>query len=753
MVKRLGASYVLFIWCAYAHNPAPILDEDRPHLQGHGKTGEGSNTEQYQAFCWSTTSTGDGLSTGMGTTLGPCDLNSEDSLGPEAEQDYNATARGKQPQPTLGWRHLEEEGDVAMLMDTDGAQQGLLDEHDIDELAEGLVAQIRELRQRDGRMARDLVWIMGCVLRRGLRSRMPSLRQVSRRLCAIQNTWAASLNHYMNVHSNHHASWASRFWTKVRRTCRMASRRHGKKEVEGQRQEAMVQADGPDGDNRQGEDLQGEKTSSSSSSLQGQAAGPSGEEVCPDRPATDHRPNVEDEMSTLGGSSAARARWQEDLQQGRDAQMMANGPEIKPAWLPEMDVAEQPDHTSLMAYATHLPPWRRKANPRDRWLVPSGGGWEHRRRYKEDKKRWREPSPPQQPKSKGKGRKGKTQKTSETRRLTPFNAWNSKRRPQASCHAPAPEEELEVVAVEDDSREVEQPSAGNSAQQPQQEELSLTDALALWRDILDYEHEPNTLGYPQYVRDRVANTSGEWTGPEVTTMLVAHQQLQSLESAQIAEILQARIEELRGEEGGEDEGEDESAMMQSSAKVHHRDEGISTYGLDLQFLTDELGALPKVRAQVRAELRRGLLSKRYGNHAGRCSMGQRAAALEAAVSAYGADTGELDGVENQEDKEWGQRWWLRLLKAIVSEETSRSRTSTVHNHSLALRRRGATVHGIPYHPIIPRLSHLTSFHLLHDFPVVVVLLLLAPQVLLMQGQLIVPFLSFEVLLLLLQFLP
>ena len=39
----------------------------------------------------------------------------------------------------------------------------------------------------------------------------------------------------------------------------------------------------------------------------------------------------------------------------------------------------------------------------------------------------------------------------------------------------------------------------------------------------------------------------EWTGPEVTTTLAAHQQLQSLETAQIAELLQGRIEELRRE--------------------------------------------------------------------------------------------------------------------------------------------------------------------------------------------------------------
>ena len=90
-------------------------------------------------------------------------------------------------------------------------------------------------------------------------------------------------------------------------------------------------------------------------------------------------------------------------------------------------------------------------------------------------------------------------------------------------------------------------------------------------------------------------------------MLVAHQQLQSLESAQVEELVQARIEELRTEEAKEGEEDTEgSALMQASARVHHGSEVISTFGLDLQLLTDEFGAMPRIRAQVRAEMLRGL---------------------------------------------------------------------------------------------------------------------------------------------------
>ena len=126
------------------------------------------------------------------------------------------------------------------------------------------------------------------------------------------------------------------------------------------------------------------------------------------------------------------------------------------------------------------------------------------------------------------------------------------------------------------------------------EELTVQGALSSWRDILDYEDEEGNLGYPQYVRDRVRDAAVNWTGPEVTTMLVAHQQLQSLERVQIAEILQTRIYELRREhepEQAEEHGE-ETSMMRASMTTLGSTDGISTYGLELQFLTDELSGLP-----------------------------------------------------------------------------------------------------------------------------------------------------------------
>ena len=84
-------------------------------------------------------------------------------------------------------------------------------------------------------------------------------------------------------------------------------------------------------------------------------------------------------------------------------------------------------------------------------------------------------------------------------------ARGERRHPAAGT--PGREEEMEVVQVEDDANE----GARASEPQPESENITLEAALALWRNILDYEHELNALGYPQYVLDRVADTAVEWT--------------------------------------------------------------------------------------------------------------------------------------------------------------------------------------------------------------------------------------------------
>ena len=83
-------------------------------------------------------------------------------------------------QGTARFDAVSNEGeDETSLLEMDGGQPGLMDEDEVDQFAEELVDYIRQLRVR--------AWILDSMLRRGLRSRLPSLRQASERLQAINS--------------------------------------------------------------------------------------------------------------------------------------------------------------------------------------------------------------------------------------------------------------------------------------------------------------------------------------------------------------------------------------------------------------------------------------------------------------------------------------------------------------------------------------------------------------------------------------
>ena len=115
-------------------------------------------------------------------------------------------------------------------------QPGLLPEDRLDEFAEELVDRVRALRERAVRQARNLVWIVGTMVRRGLQSKLPSLRRASERLAAIQEAWFAAMRDLQNVHADAHADWAREWWKRLRSACHSASRRY-------KRRRLMVQAD------------------------------------------------------------------------------------------------------------------------------------------------------------------------------------------------------------------------------------------------------------------------------------------------------------------------------------------------------------------------------------------------------------------------------------------------------------------------------------------------------------------------------
>ena len=294
---------------------------------------------------------------------------------------------------------------------------------------------------------------------------------------------------------------------------------------------------------------------------------------------------------------------------------------------------KEDDHVMLMAWDSDIPPWRRTYTVRDRWLKRGNDeGW-RRRRYRDRKgQHWRGSSPPSRTKGKGKAKSNKAAKAKPKAR--PFTIWSASGRkdwPDEECEGEGEEDgDNEVVEVEDES---EQASASTPGPRPDAEPCTVENAMHLWREFLDMEDE-GELGYPSWALDRVRDTIEDWPAEDVSVLLAAHQQFLSLVMAQVAEIAQRRISRAREESRNRRPDGDATSLMQASRTVQAAEAEISTYGLELQFLTDEFSAMDENRARVRSSLIRGLLAKRYGCASGRLAMGARAMALEAAVVAF-----------------------------------------------------------------------------------------------------------------------
>ena len=319
------------------------------------------------------------------------------------------------------------------------------------------------------------------------------------------------------------------------------------------------------------------------------------------------------------------------------------------------------DQVVLMAWDTGIPPWRRTYTVRDRWLKRGNDeGW-HRRRHREWKSEHWRGSSPQRTKAKGKGK----QKQSRMATAKPFSIWTARGRHDGEEEDCQEEQDDEVAEVDADE---EQPSASRAGPRPDNEPFTIENAMHLWREFLDMEDDGG-LGYPEWALDRVRDTIEEWPAEDVSILLAARQQFMGLVMAQVAEIAQRRTARAREENANPPE-RDETSLMQASQYVRPPETGISTFGLELQFMTDELSAMEVERARVRSSMLRGLLARRYGCASGRQAMGTRAMALEAAAVAFddGDSAVESEVPESAEDRQWGQRWWKRLLGPIVEEE-------------------------------------------------------------------------------------
>ena len=322
------------------------------------------------------------------------------------------------------------------------------------------------------------------------------------------------------------------------------------------------------------------------------------------------------------------------------------------------------DQVVLMAWDTGIPPWRRTYTVRDRWLKRGNDeGWQRRRHREWKSEHWRGSSP-KRSRAKGKGKNKPSRMAKAKPKARPFSIWTARGRHDGEAEE-CEDEQDEVVEVD---VEEEQPLASHVGPRPDNEPFTIENAMHLWREFLDMEDDGG-LGYPEWALDRVRDTIENWPAEDVSILLAAHQQFMGLVMAQVAEIAQRRIARAR-EENARPSERDDTSLMQASRVVRAPATGISTFGLELQFMTDELAAMDVEKARVRSSMLRGLLARRYGCASGRQAMGTRAMALEAAAVAFddGDSAVESKVPEAVEDRQWGQRWWKRLLGPMVEEE-------------------------------------------------------------------------------------
>ena len=547
-----------------------------------------------------------------------------------------------------------------MMAPWDGAQPGLMEEETSEALLDEAVAEIRRLRDRDPRSSRNLVHLLTNYVLRGVRSRLPSMRQFERELRGVLEAWWVQLRHLQNNHADCHANWVWTYWGRVRSRCRAASRRAV------QRQRVLRDRAHPEACEREQDQMdvdealqqppQGEQDVALEDGAMGQDA------LQPlQNGYEEDKPPVELDVDAAlhldqGRVEAESPKMEESPQQ-----------EAAPRGSPEAEVVE------LMQRYSNAP-W--KARPRDKWLGHGDGDGEHRRRWKwkDQPPRSKEGSPPRKSKGKGKGKKGQgpfwTTKT--TRRLAPLqrrpprtDAGSSRARTSDTCR----DEDMEVVEVEDESGAASS-SRPAREEEPGRELLTMADARSLWRSFQDLDEEDDPMGYPQWTLDRVRDTIVDWETMEISTLMLAHTQMQALQAAQVSQILQEQLDRLAGGEEEQEEEPENACMMQTTAGIWTQGGAISSFTLMVDQMSKELQNMAMARQKSSAELLRGMLSQRYGTGIGRSAMGDKAKTIEALVGAYGIDDtdADTDYMETSEDKLWAGNWWQRFVTHLVKDD-------------------------------------------------------------------------------------
>ena len=263
--------------------------------------------------------------------------------------------------------------DATSLMQRHGERPGLVDEGTLEMLENVIRGKVLAIRSRRRGQARFVLSTLRGMLRRGSRSRLESLRQVSQTIQeVVQDMWP-TVERAEEEPSEVHSRWLTNFWRSTRAVCRRAAQRARRERL---RTQVVVQPDfevdsDPDPPR---EDLQ----------QSGPPEDPVEEPPVADRQRGEH---AQDSSATAALSGRPQA-----------SEMGCHG---------QSGPLER-DDVSLMAL--DVPPWRRPVSNRERWLKRDDGA--HRRRERERRpRRSRTPERRQPP---GKGAKGSGKCKSKT---------------------------------------------------------------------------------------------------------------------------------------------------------------------------------------------------------------------------------------------------------------------------------------------------------------------------------------------------
>ena len=110
-------------------------------------------------------------------------------------------------------------------MQRQGAQQGRVDDDTLHMLEDVIRGKVLAIRRRHKGRAKHVLTLLMAMLRRGLRSRLESLRQVSAAIQDIADEVWPSVEFEQEVPAEKHAQWLSKFWKSMRGVCRRAAHR------------------------------------------------------------------------------------------------------------------------------------------------------------------------------------------------------------------------------------------------------------------------------------------------------------------------------------------------------------------------------------------------------------------------------------------------------------------------------------------------------------------------------------------------